>query len=385
MRAALKYAVLLMAAMPISCRPPATTGPRPRVISFSPTLTKLMFDLGLGRHVVGVTTYCALPPGQSRPVVGNRFEVRAEPILAARPDVILAQQDPQDFQALRDINPSIRIEHFQIESLAEVAAAAERVARIVGEPEVGRRAADDFRARLESLRRRTRPLPKKRVLFVIGLDRPLVAGPGTFLAEMIDAAGGVNAGADVKGSGLWRNTGAEGILAARPDVLIVQAEPGREPAAREFYQKLADLPAARAGQVHVLSDQLWTIPGLHLADLAQRLAAMIHPDLPTQPATAPATSTAPAATRVAWSSAPFAVTILRPRDEDSLKRAQPLECGGLTPLWMGPRSSHSGVKPPHSKMADHLAPDSEGLAAASTDTPNDNDGVSVAPRFGGRA
>ena len=53
----------------------------PRIISFSPALTGIVFEMGLGDHVVGVTKYCELPPGQSRPVAGDAQNVNPEKIL----------------------------------------------------------------------------------------------------------------------------------------------------------------------------------------------------------------------------------------------------------------------------------------------------------------
>ena len=85
----------------------------PRIISYSPALTGIVFDMGLGDHVVGVTTYCVLPPEQTRPKVAR---TNVEKILHLRPDVILIQQASKDFDAVREADQHIRIEHFQIET-----------------------------------------------------------------------------------------------------------------------------------------------------------------------------------------------------------------------------------------------------------------------------
>jgi iron complex transport system substrate-binding protein len=169
------------------------------------------------------------------------------------------------------------VEHFQIERLDDIVPAIERIGRIACNPPLADQAVRRFDDALEAVRRRVAGLPRPRVLFVIGHERPLAAGPGTFIADLIELAGGVNAGSDVKGHQAWRNTGIEGLLVAAPDVLVCQAEPARQDAARAFYLRLADLPAARGKQVYVVTDPLWSIPGVHLADLAGRLADMIHP------------------------------------------------------------------------------------------------------------
>ena len=69
---------------------PDTDTPHPRLITYSPAITQMVFDMGLGDHVVGITKFCRLPEGQSRPVVGDNLNIRIEPILSVQPDLILS-------------------------------------------------------------------------------------------------------------------------------------------------------------------------------------------------------------------------------------------------------------------------------------------------------
>jgi len=66
----------------------------PRIVSFAPSLTQILFDMGLSRNIVGVTRWCVLPKGVSKPIVGDRFHVNTEAILNVDPDIILIQQNP---------------------------------------------------------------------------------------------------------------------------------------------------------------------------------------------------------------------------------------------------------------------------------------------------
>ena len=275
----LPAAVLLLA----GCRKetPLPQAQRPRIVSFSPALTQIVFDMGLGRHVVGVTRYCQPPAGQSRPVVGHAFDVSGEAILAVRPDVVLIQQDPKTFEGLRRRGPSIRIEHFEIETLADIASAMERIGRIAGRAELGSDRKSQFLAELESVRARAPAARRVRVLFSDGHEPPLVAGKGTFIHQMIELAGGVNAAANYKG---WVNLNKEAIQAAAPDVFICRTEAGQQEAVKARWMGLPELPAARTGRVYMVTDRDWTIPSARMAKLARKLSEMMYPPAETRAA-----------------------------------------------------------------------------------------------------
>jgi iron complex transport system substrate-binding protein len=244
-------------------------------VSFSPALTDLLFDMGLGDHVVGVTNYCMLPSGQTDiPAVGDRTRVSAEAILAVKPDVVLIQQNPQDFGAVRNIAPAVRIEHVRLETLLDVAAAVEQVGGIVGRQDLARSQGKAFTDKIEALRRQAGQQPRAKVLFTLGYERPGTGGAGTFVDEMITLAGGLNAAAE-RGYTGWPNLNRENILAMAPEVVVCQVAAGQEEQGRQYWQSFGDLPAVKSKRVFVVTDRRWTIPSMRSADLAAQLAEMV--------------------------------------------------------------------------------------------------------------
>jgi iron complex transport system substrate-binding protein len=247
-------------------------------VSFSPALTDLLYDLGLGEHVVGVTRYCNPPDDEPPRVVGDRDRIQAETVLAVEPDVLLVQSNPDEFAAVKALDPSIRIEHFKIETLADVAAAVGRIGEIVGARQTAELHRRQFLDKLKTVRERVEGLERPRVLFVMGTAQPSTGGRETFLGEMIELAGGVNA-ASARGYHGWKRLNRENILAMTPEVLICMTTPEQVDAAREYWQTLGDLPAVRQGRVHIVTDPRWTIPSLRSASYAKKLAEKIHPEL----------------------------------------------------------------------------------------------------------
>jgi len=258
-------------------RAPRDDVPSPRVVSFSPAITEMLFDMGLGDHVVGVTRYCILPEGVRRPVVGSQLNIRAEPILAVNPDVLLAQTAPKHFETVRKLSPHICIAHFRIETLADIGVAMARIAEIVRRPDIGRRAKAEFLAKLKNVREKVAGLNRPRVIFVTGYKNPLAAGRATFINELIELAGGVNAAGE-KYSG-WKRASIESILRLAPDVVVCEAGPATVDEARRYFEKLTASGGTKV-RVCTVTDRRWTIPTGWIADRAAgRMARFIHPEL----------------------------------------------------------------------------------------------------------
>ncbi len=242
----------------------------PRVVTFSPALTSMMLALGLEDHLVGVDRYSDLPENIQRPIVGDTLNVRAEPILAVRPDIILSQVDVAGFEPVLRIDPHIRAEYIRIESLTDISAAVERVGELVGKPDLARQKRLDFEAALERVHEKCAGLPSPRVLFVLGYREPSSVGGGTFVGQLIENAGGVNIMAEE--FALWKQPALERILALKPDVVICQVNAAQARDAEAYWRELLGEKVS----VCVVTDNRWTIPGLHLAAFADDLARMIH-------------------------------------------------------------------------------------------------------------
>jgi iron complex transport system permease protein len=256
----------------------------PRVIAFSPAITKLMFSMGLGNHVVGVTSYCRLPEGSEIPRVGSALSVRVGPILRVEPDVILTQVDLKHFEPVLQIKPDLRVQYIRTESLEDIASAMETIGRIVGKADLGLESARTFREKLQQVRRSVGALPRERVLFVLGYQNPSSPGRGSWIDEMIEVAGGRNVLHD--GQEGWRQRTLETLVSLEPDVVFCQCQPGQESEAEKYWKGLG----AGKGwpqRVVVVSDADWTLPAGHIADYAAAMARLIHGEAEVAPAGGP--------------------------------------------------------------------------------------------------
>ncbi len=271
----------LAALLTLGCQktPKQKDDPHPRVVSFSPAMTEMIFDMGLGDHVVGVTSWAKLPEGETRRVVGNRAEVNAEAILAVQPDLIFIQQNPGDFDPVIRINPKIQVERFADDSIEDIAVNIERVGRLLGAKELGIEKSRQFRSQLESIRNSVAGLDRPRVFYIMGFNRPITAGKRSYINDLINFAGGINAASDKVG---YPRIDAETVLKANPDVLICQVwDGGLEEASKEYWtgKDFADLPANKTGRVFIVTDSHWSLPSTKVVDILRKMTKMIHPQL----------------------------------------------------------------------------------------------------------
>lgn len=271
--------LLAVAVLQVGCREtrPRPNAPYPRIVSYSPAITEMLFDMGMGDHVVGVTTHCKLPAGQRRRRVGSQLDFTTEAILAAEPDIVLTQSDAGRFRGVVSADPRINIKQLKIESLADISAALRWIGGLTGRAAPAARARQAFEEKLARIAETARGKTRPRVLFVMGTDRPSVAARGSFVHDLLVRCGGVNAAEAIPGQPRWREATIEAIHKAAPDVLICQMlHAERAESAREYWLRWPDLPAVKAGRVFVVTDPHWTIPSARVADLGLKLVQMLH-------------------------------------------------------------------------------------------------------------
>lgn len=264
---------------------PLWIGARPaipprRVVVLAPALTDVVLALGLGERLVGVTTVDEAPEVQHLPRVGGFIDPNPEVILGLRPDLVLWMTDGAADAPVRRLAELSRassrpfpILALDVVSVADVLAATAVVGDALGAPEAGRRLAASLRADVERVRQRARGLRVRRVLFVIGREPLVVAGPESFPDELLGIAGCRNV---VGGARPWPVFPLETAVAADPDVVVDGA--AREPA--DGIARLSAIPAVRRGAVIRLAGDDLLRPGPRMIHGLEQLFRALHPEAP---------------------------------------------------------------------------------------------------------
>jgi len=258
---------------------PASPG-EVRIVSLAPSATEILFALGAGDRVVGVSRFCDAPAeALDRPKLGDAFQPNLEGLLALRPDWVLSLPGSGVPDLVRRAAPSIRVRTVRSETMEETFATIQSLGELVGRAT----AADALTGRIrEGLRRIELELggrPRVRALILVDRQPLWAVGPGSYLDDLLRIAGGEN----VVGAGRerWCRISLEEILVADPEV-ILEADRGDGRLDLGFWERFATLRAVREGRVYVLEGTSPFRPGPRMLEAAGKIARSLHPDLAGQ-------------------------------------------------------------------------------------------------------
>jgi iron complex transport system substrate-binding protein len=223
-RAAHRAAAAVLLAALGACRqaPPAESAhadPR-RVVTLAPNLTEIVFALGAGDRLVGVSEHSDFPEEAERiPRIGG-LEVDAEKVAALRPDLVLAISEGSARGAVRALEAAgLPVTVISSGSLDEVLAAIRVVGERLGRSAEAERLTARLSARREAVRARAgREGRRPRALLLVWPDPPQAAGRGTFLGDLLTEAGAENLAGDRAG---WPVLSAEYLATAPVELLVI--------------------------------------------------------------------------------------------------------------------------------------------------------------------
>lgn len=274
-------AVLLW--LPVQCqaRKPGSDVQTTRIVSLVPGLTEILFKIGAGDQVVGVSPYCLFPPeAQSRPQVGGLLNPSLEGVLRLEPDRVLLYRSQADFASkLKGLGIVAHLQ--ELDRLQHVHSAIERLGAFTGCTTESILLQKSMLRSFTEIQERNAKRIRVRALVVVsrdpaGLRHLYQAGPGNFLGELLVLAGGEHA---VEGSAAISR---EQIIRGDPEVIIdmSQAEQGPraglEHSIRNAWKELSTVKAVRSGRIHVMTDPHALVPGPHLPVVAREFEKLLH-------------------------------------------------------------------------------------------------------------
>lgn len=261
----------------------ACAGAQPaRIVSTAPSFTETLFAVGAGDRVVAVSTYCHFPAAAERlPRVGSYLEPNVEAIARLKPDLVVVHAESKKVVAqlgalgIRTLAVKNTTLEETLRSITEIGAAAG----------VGERAAAlerKIRGELAAMEKRHAGQAPKKLLFVIGrtpgrLDGLIAVGKGSYLNELMRAAGGRNVLADSPVA--YPKISLEGVLRLAPDVIVDMGEMAATVGVTEAQKRAVErLWRERTGvkaKVVAVAADIFVVPGPRVAEAAAAFEAML--------------------------------------------------------------------------------------------------------------
>lgn len=234
-----------------------------RIVSLAPSTTEILFALGLGDRIVGVTTFCDYPEeAKTKTKIGGMSNPSLEAIVTLKPDLVVMTMDgnPQEAEErLRTMK--IKTFVFTARMLRELPGGIRELATATGVKGKGDQVAGEIeRALAASASRRQVPgKHKKNVLFIVWPEPLIVAGPGTAINDAITLLGEVNIAQGAAAA--YPKYSIEEVIRQAPDVIIIGKGSGMDMVAvsRGLLKRMTSVPAVKSGAVCYLGDGLYRL------------------------------------------------------------------------------------------------------------------------------
>jgi iron complex transport system substrate-binding protein len=225
--------------------------------------------------VVGVTRFCNYPPEAKKKTIVGDANISVEKVIALKPDLVLAHETLND-TAVRALEARrVRVVTVNSKTIDQVIRDMLLVGRITNKEREASKVAKRISSARSLVRQKVSGISKKpKVLVAIQANPLWVAGPSTFVNEMIVDAGGVNIASNAKPG--FTQFSAEIAVAKKPDVIIATTKGDKQVFTRGVWKRT---PAVHNGCVYEVNADLIVRPGPRLADGIMLIARLLHPDV----------------------------------------------------------------------------------------------------------
>ncbi|MGQ9794847.1 ABC transporter substrate-binding protein [Desulfosoma sp.] len=252
-----------------------------RVVTLAPSLTEMVFALGSGHRVVGVSQYSNYPAEvQALTKVGSYVHPDVEKIVALKPDLVLAIKDGNPREVVEKLEQvGIPVYAVNPKTLRQVMETLLALGNVLHAQERAEALVADMARRLQSVDDAIKNVTyRPGVFFQIGVSPIVSVGTETFAHELIVRAGGRNV---AEGPDPYPRFTLEQVMTLRPDTIIVSSMERAQifDQVREQWLRWSGIPAAAEHRVYLVPSDLFDRPGPRLVDGLELLVRMLHPEL----------------------------------------------------------------------------------------------------------
>jgi iron complex transport system substrate-binding protein len=245
---------LLAALVVVACSENLETAPAPRgaerIISLAPNLTELLYTVGAGSQLVGVSAWSDYPREVlDLPVVGDAFTVDQEQLALASPDLLLVWESGTPAHVVDELRGiGYRVVAIRTRSLDDIATALQQIGELTGHVEEAEVAAARYRAELQAMRERYSVLPPIRVFYQVAARPLYTINNEHYISELISICGGDNIFSDL--SDLAPTVDVEAVVDRDPEVMLASTDAGDDAFAE--WARWPGMAAIRLGNQYLL-------------------------------------------------------------------------------------------------------------------------------------
>lgn len=245
-----------------------------RIVSLTPSLTKMIYLLGAQHELVGCTSYCEDAVKEGKTVVASAIDVNIEKLLLVKPGLVIASPltKPQTIEALKKVGINVTV--FSIpRSYAEICSQFQELARLTGKQATAARIVEQQRRRLDGIKKHIPKGKKPAMFFEIGAKPLFTVVPNTFMDDYISYAGGTNIASDLKSGAISRET----VLMRNPDIIVIVTMGIVGTEEIDVWNHYRTVNASKNGKIFVVdSDKACSPHPVNFVDIVEDLVSRIY-------------------------------------------------------------------------------------------------------------
>ncbi len=270
-----------------------------RIISMTPVGTEILFELGQGDNIIGVTNFCDYPPeATQKPKIGDFAAINFEAVMSMKTDLLLLQDMHMQFTPQLD---KLKIPYIIMKqnSIDEICDSITRLGKICAAEKKATKLVEGIRSDVKLVTSKVKGLKRPKVLFCVSrelsehqINSFYVASNKNFYGEMIYLAGGENAVKDSKA--VYPQVSLEGLMQINPNVIIdLVGEKAfyhskdnidvdtifNEKYLKSQWEKSAKVDAVTKGRIYIMQGTVYLRPGARSGKILKAFAKAIHPEV----------------------------------------------------------------------------------------------------------
>lgn len=252
-----------------------------RILPLAPSLTEIVYFLGLGERVVGVTEFSYYPPeAMQKPKVGSYVNLNVERIISLSPDLAIGTKDGNQ-PGIIDLleQAGIRVFIVNPRNVQQVVETISQIGKVCGVSEKAALLTRQLTRRVERVRSGIAEKDRPLVFFQINLRPIMTVNRNTFHHDLITQAGGRNLAQDEPIT--YPRISREEVVQRQPDIIIISSmdRGGGFKEARQEWLKWTSIPAVKTNRVHLINSDLTDRPSPRIIDGLEAMARIIHPEV----------------------------------------------------------------------------------------------------------
>ena len=255
--------------------------PPMRIISLAPSITEILFALGLNEEIEAVTDFCDYPEAVSkRPRVGGFINPNIEKIVSLKPDLIIAIRDGNRMGTIDRLNElAFPVYVVDPKSFDGVITTLQNIGDIVGRQENSKKIVNEIKAKREKTAILTRSLPRPKVFFQIGYLPMITVGKGSLADELIRLAGGRSISENESLN--YPPYNIEIVLQKAPQIIIMSSMESKRNYSGliKMWQNWKSIPAVKRNAIHIVDSNIVDRPTPRIVEGLEAMLRIIHPEV----------------------------------------------------------------------------------------------------------